>query len=84
MGPCTVILLGLAIPSLSAPLVLNDGNFKQEVLQSGKNAFVKFYAPWCGHCKAAAPAWNELGAKYADSASVLVGAGTDISKAPQQ
>lgn len=38
-------------------------NFKELVTDSGRDALIEFYAPWCGHCQKLAPVWEELGDK---------------------
>merc|ERR1712141_946130 len=47
------------------------GNFEVEV-KTGV-AFVRFFAPWCGHCKRLAPTWEKLAEKYKDNAEVTIG-----------
>jgi len=41
------------------------------VMDTNKDVLVKYYAPWCGHCKSLAPIWDEL-AKDVEAAEDLV------------
>lgn len=60
------LLFALVAPLASADVhVLTNSNFEKNTQASTGsttgNFFVKFYAPWCGHCKALAPKWEALG-----------------------
>ena len=55
-----------------ATLDLTADNWQSEVVDSGKSALIKFYAPWCGHCKKLKPDWDKLADEYATSDKVLI------------
>lgn len=38
-------------------------NFDELVVNNEKDTLIEFYAPWCGHCKKLAPAYDELAEK---------------------
>ena len=42
-------------------------SYEQVVLDDTKDVLIEFYAPWCGHCKALAPKYDELAGLYAKS-----------------
>lgn len=60
--------------------VANDGpltvivgkNYDQIVNDPTKDVLVKFYAPWCGHCKKLAPIWDNLAAAYAEVEDLVI------------
>merc|ERR1712013_93770 len=52
--------------------ILVASNFDEYVSDTSKNVFVKFFAPWCGHCKTVAPVWDQLGEEFKDDENVAI------------
>uniref|UniRef100_A0A7S0WRY0 Thioredoxin domain-containing protein n=1 Tax=Pyramimonas obovata TaxID=1411642 RepID=A0A7S0WRY0_9CHLO len=73
MKTLPILVLGFAIAVSAGSVDLTGDTFDEVVLGSGKNSLVKFYAPWCGHCKRMAPDWEKLGEEFEGSSSVVIG-----------
>jgi len=58
-----------AIASVDA-MELTQENWDQHV--QGKTVFIKFFAPWCGHCKKIKPDWDRLMLDFKGSPTGLV------------
>eukprot|EP01063_Lacrimia_lanifica_P037088 TRINITY_DN751_c0_g3_i1.p2 TRINITY_DN751_c0_g3~~TRINITY_DN751_c0_g3_i1.p2 ORF type:complete len:119 (+),score=65.71 TRINITY_DN751_c0_g3_i1:64-420(+) len=54
----TLFFVAAVLCAVSA-IDLTPDTFDQHV-GGDKPAIVKFFAPWCGHCKRMAPAWKQL------------------------
>jgi protein disulfide-isomerase A6 len=57
--------------SLGGPVNLTPENF-DSVVDGSKHVFVKFFAPWCGHCKAMVPAYEETAEAFAKESNVVI------------
>jgi len=64
---CLFALFALAAAQV---LELDSSNFDSAI--AGKNAFVEFYAPWCGHCKNLAPAYDVVGESFSKEKGVVI------------
>ena len=46
--------------------------FDRDVINNDNDVFVKFYAPWCGHCKALAPKYEQLAKKLKNNKKLVI------------
>ncbi|CAI7780626.1 unnamed protein product [Closterium sp. NIES-54] len=70
---CAALFLGLhaLIASARDVIDLTPDNWELDVGQDFY-IFVKFYTPWCGHCKRLAPEWERLAAAFRASVYVHI------------
>lgn len=52
--------------------VLVGKNYGEIVKAPTSHVFVKYYAPWCGHCKQLAPIWDKLGDAFKSNPDITI------------
>lgn len=74
----------LASNAMGRLLSVDDDSFEEVVIKSGKPSLVKFYAPWCFHCKQMKQTWEDLADSYEGEDVQIVEIDVDLHKGIRQ
>ncbi len=55
---------------MTAPMVVEETTFEEQVLKSDKPVLVDFWAPWCGPCRLVSPVVEAVGEAHGDKINV--------------
>eukprot|EP00980_Cylindrotheca_fusiformis_P006458 scaffold1377_cov126-Cylindrotheca_fusiformis.AAC.3 len=66
----SVVAFFLSFLVASNAMELTPDNYDD--VTAGKTIFLKFFAPWCGHCKKLKPDWDKLIDAFSDSPTALI------------
>lgn len=67
----SVAAMALGVVTAGDVTVLTPDNF-DDVVDGSKHVLVKFYAPWCGHCKSLAPTYETVATAFKKTDDVVV------------
>lgn len=70
-GAVTLLVLACSSLAQANTIKLTTDNFGPGL--AGKSGFIKFHAPWCGHCKRLAPTWDALAKEYENVDYLVIG-----------
>ena len=61
-------------------MIVNNKNFKEEVLESNVPVVIDFFAQWCGPCKMFGPIFESVAEDYEDKVKFVK---VDIDESPE-